>query len=56
MQYQLAKVAKKIKANTRSKDNPQGVLVQQQDKYLQCLQVEFTELDRLLQQDDSYWT
>ena len=48
-------VSQMIKANVRSEDNPNGLLVKPSDDYLKCLELQHRDLEVLLRQDDAYW-
>ena len=49
-------VKAKIRANTKSDINPDGLLRQKELDYLNCLKFQYHELEDLLKLDSEYWT
>ena len=50
------KVANLVKTNVKSDANPNGLLVQQEKEYLNCLEVQHQAFEMLLRKDDQHWT
>ena len=41
--------------NAQTRENPDGLLRNDQSKYLACLKVKHADLENLLSQDEAYW-
>ena len=46
----------KIKANTKNENNPEGVLTNSEQEYLDCFKFGYRELEVLFSQDDAFWS
>ena len=45
----------RIRDNIRSKASPEGLLLQKEEKYLQCLATQHQELEILYKKDETDW-
>lgn len=52
---QILSLTSKIKAQVRSEENPNGLLIQDQAHYLRCLKFQTEELGSVLEKDKGYW-
>ena len=52
---QLEAVRTKFKANLHTANNYEGLLMQSEQKYLDCLEIKHRELEELLRRDAVHW-
>ena len=48
-------VRRKIRANILSKENPDGLLTNSQEDYLQCLAMNYRHLEQMFRKDEAVW-
>ena len=44
-----------IKENILNSNNPDGLLIQEETAYLNCLELQHEEFERLLKKDEAHW-
>ena len=52
---QIEKVRAMIRDNIQGKDNPIGLLTGKLQDYLQCLEINYRDLEMLLRNDETKW-
>ena len=48
-------ISRKIRENTLSKQNKDGILTCKEENYLKCLQINYREFEILLRTDEAIW-
>ena len=51
----LEQMSNKVKANIKNDANKDGLLINDEEQYLQCLKVGHRDFEELLQKDDAHW-
>ena len=51
----LDQMSRKIKENIKSEANVDGLLIGEEEQYLECLKLGHRDFEELMQKDDAHW-